>query len=62
MTSASAGSRPDPKQFLTAYSDNVEEAIRSLQASRVPEEGDYAMRGVERRDIKSMAEAGVIKV
>jgi hypothetical protein len=36
--------------------------IRDLQDARMPKEGDYALRGEERRDIKGMAEAGIIRV
>jgi hypothetical protein len=62
MISTSAESRPNPKQFLTGYAANVEAAIQELQRARVPEEGDYALRGKEPRDIKSMAQSGVIQV
>jgi hypothetical protein len=62
MTATSAGSRPDPKKFLTGYAENIERAIEDLQRARVPEEGDYALRGEESRDIKSMAQAGIIQV
>ena len=62
MTSTSDGSRPDPRRFLTEYAQEVENAIRDLQSARLPEEGDYAMRGLERRDIKGMIDSGVIQV
>ena len=62
MTSHSAGQRPDHKRFLTAYATGVEGMIRDLQDARIPKEGDYALRGEERRDIKGMAEAGIIRV
>ena len=62
MTSTSDGSRPDPRRFLTEYAQGVEEAIKDLQTARVPEEGDYAIRGLERRDIMGMVESGVIQV
>lgn len=62
MTSTSDGSRPDPRRFLTEYAQGVENAIRDLQSARLPEEGDYAMRGLERRDIKGMIDSGVIQV
>lgn len=62
MTTTSGGSRPDPHRFLTEYSQGIEEAIRNLQSARVPEEGDYALRGLERQDIKGKVDAGIIQV
>ncbi len=62
MIAQSAGSQRDPKKFLDLYATNVESAIQELQRARVPAKGDYALRGKEPLDIKSMAEAGVIQV
>lgn len=62
MTSTSDGSRPDPKRFLTEYAQGVEDAIKSLQSARLPEEGDYAMRGLERQDIRGKIDSGIIQV
>lgn len=62
MIAPSAGSQRDPKQFLTRYSEGVEQAIRDLQNARMPSGFDQMTKGEVPEDIKSKYQAGVIKV
>ena len=62
MIATSPGSQPDPQRFLTAYAEKVESAIRDLQNLRVAQKGDYALKGQESQDIKTMAQNKVIQV
>lgn len=67
MMATSGGSQAKGKQFLnsfldTNYSAMKENEIQQLQMEKMPAEGDYALRGKERRDIKRMVELGIISV
>jgi len=67
MMATSDGSQADAKQFLKGYLDEnyaamQEDQIRQLQREKIPKEGDYALKGEERRDIKRMAELGILRV
>jgi hypothetical protein len=62
MITTSAGLRPDPKQFLTEYSEGVEQAIRDLQRERIPSGFEQLAKGEVPEDVKSKYQAGVIKV
>lgn len=68
MMDTSDGSPIDGKSFLENFisgqdfADMKENQIRQLRVSRMPMKGDYALRGKERRDIKEMADLGIIKI
>jgi hypothetical protein len=55
MKDTSDGSQVDPKRFLTAYSEGLEQAIRNLQAERIPSGFDRITKGEEALDIKTKA-------
>ena len=58
MKDTSDGSRVDPRRFLTAYSERVDEAIRELQRQRQPATGERAMEGAEGMSIADKAALG----
>jgi hypothetical protein len=63
----SDGLQAKGKEFLDAFLDQnyaamKEDEIRQLQREKIPAEGDYALKGEERRDIKRMAELGIIRM
>lgn len=62
MKDTSAGSQVDPKEFLTTYSEGVDEAIRELQRQRQPATGQRAMAGEEGISIKDKILRGEIIV
>ena len=67
MMATSGGSQANGKRFLDAFLDQnyaamKENEIRQLQDEKIPAEGDYALKGEERRDIKRMAELGIIRM
>lgn len=67
MMATSDGSQAKGKEFLNSflnenYAAMKEDEIRQLQREKIPAEGDYALKGEERRDIKRMAELGIIRV
>ena len=67
MMATSDGLQAKGKEFLDAflnqnYAAMKEDEIRQLQREKIPAEGDYALKGEERRDIKRMAELGIIRM
>jgi hypothetical protein len=67
MMATSDGLQAKGKEFLDAFLDQnyaamKEDEIRQLQREKIPAEGDYALKGEERRDIKRMAELGIIRM
>jgi hypothetical protein len=68
MMATSGGSQAEKgKEFLTSflnenYAAMKEDEIRQLQREKIPAEGDYALKGRERRDMKRMAELGIVRV
>ena len=71
MMATSGGSQAKGKEFLTSFLDKrlnnsyaamKEDEIRQLQSEKIPPEGNYALKGEERRDIKRMAELGIIRI
>ncbi|MFZ9327887.1 MAG: hypothetical protein ACO24H_10660 [Polynucleobacter sp.] len=67
MTSTSAGSRPDPKQFLEGklnelYALEKEQEIADLQGIRTAKPGDQALRGKEPVTIQALYEGGTLRV
>ena len=67
MMATSDGLQAKGKEFLDAFLDQnyaamKEDEIRQLQREKIPAEGDYALMGKERRDIKRMAELGIIRM
>lgn len=62
MKDTSGGSQVDPREFLTAYSEGVDSAIRELQRQRQPATGQRAMSGAEGMSIADKARRGEIIV
>ena len=67
MMATSDGLQAKGKEFLDAFLDQnyaamKEDEIRQLQREKIPAEGDYALKGEECRDIKCMAELGIIRM
>jgi hypothetical protein len=67
MTSTSAGSRPDPKQFLEGkvdelYAQQKEKEISDLQNARTPGVGQQALTGAVPQTIREAYESGVLRV
>jgi hypothetical protein len=69
MTSTSAGSQPNGKEFLNQFvrgerlAQRKEEEIRKLQDERIPPTGAQALAGqLPYLQIKDMANSGVLKV
>ena len=60
MTTTSDGSRVDPRLFLTAYANQVEQDIRDLQHARQLDPGDAALRGVVGQTIKDRVGTSII--
>ena len=55
MSTTSAGSRPNPKEFLSGYADEVERAIQELQTERSVAPGESALYGKVGQTIKERA-------
>jgi hypothetical protein len=54
MMQPSAGSQPDSKKFLASYIGSEKEKENDdLKAARIPQPGDYALKGQE--DLLSIA-------
>ena len=55
MSTTSAGSRPNPKEFLSDYADEVERVIQDLQTERSAAPGESALHGKVGQTIKERA-------
>jgi hypothetical protein len=55
MSTTSAGSRPNPKEFLSGYADEVERAIEELQYERSAAPGESALHGKVSQTVKERA-------
>lgn len=67
MMATSGGLQANGKEFLNSflnenYAAMKEDEIRQLQREKIPAEGNYALKGEERRDIKRMVELGILRV
>jgi len=60
MTTTSGGSQVDPKLFLTAYADRIEEDIRDLQRARQLQPGDASLLGGVGQTVKDRVGSSII--